>query len=300
MTGAKPENDVDTYGLGREEANSNRGAGWWVRLRRQGHKIVRLFKDSIYGSPEASLEQAMAYRDAVISALPPATNHEQAVLLRKNNHSGISGVRRIETDDGEAWQATLMDIDGQKRATFSIARYGEEAAKSLAIVQRGKWLKGLPVKYLAYAHHAEVVAMQRFADRLVPVSDVFPVVNITDDEIKAQLKDINARFDALRPQRLRVRVKSYAEDRLSVSVSDAGYPARRKLFQLNRNQQSLEVVLTTANIRIEETITHFYNAGVAGWFRESHGNSLLDPSRFDPCEGFNVLVFVPGELITGK
>ncbi|MCV9947450.1 hypothetical protein [Rhizobium sp. BT-175] len=97
-----------------------------------------------------------------------------------------------------------------------------------------------------------------------------------------------------------MRVKSYAEDRLSVSVSDAGYPARRKLFQLNRNQQSLDVVLTAANIRIEETITDFYNAGVAGWFRESHGNSLLDPSQFDPSEGFNVLVFVPGELITGK
>ncbi|PDT39087.1 hypothetical protein CO671_00850 [Rhizobium sp. M10] len=47
------------------------------------HRLVgksnpRLFKDNVDGSPEASLVQAEAYRDVVISALPPKTNHEQA------------------------------------------------------------------------------------------------------------------------------------------------------------------------------------------------------------------------------
>ncbi len=47
-----------------------------MSLRRRGHKIVRLFKDSIYGSDEAAYIAARAYRDAIIEAIPPATNHE--------------------------------------------------------------------------------------------------------------------------------------------------------------------------------------------------------------------------------
>lgn len=38
------------YGISREEANERRGAGWWVNLSRQGQRIARLFKDSVYGS----------------------------------------------------------------------------------------------------------------------------------------------------------------------------------------------------------------------------------------------------------
>ena len=98
------KHDADAYGLKREEANERRGAGWWVSLRRRGHRIVRLFKDSVYGCDEATYKAARAYRDAIIEAIPPATNHEQAVLLRKNNKSGISGVRRVETRDGDVWE----------------------------------------------------------------------------------------------------------------------------------------------------------------------------------------------------
>lgn len=143
------KHDADNYGLKREDANERRGAGWWVSLRRRGHRIVRLFKDSVYGCDKATYKAARAYRDAIIEAIPPATNHEQAVLLRKNNQSGVSGVRRIETREGDAWQATLMTNDGQKRESFSIPKFGELAAKSMAIAQRRKWLTALPVTHLA-------------------------------------------------------------------------------------------------------------------------------------------------------
>ncbi|TCN34139.1 hypothetical protein EV184_102451 [Sinorhizobium americanum] len=59
---ARTLRDVDIYGIWREEANERRGAGWWVSLSRQGQRVVRLFKDSVYSSPDASLAQAEAYR----------------------------------------------------------------------------------------------------------------------------------------------------------------------------------------------------------------------------------------------
>ncbi|MGV2130182.1 hypothetical protein ACQZ4Q_04455 [Agrobacterium vitis] len=286
----------DTYALFREEHNENHGAGWWVDLRRRGIRVVRLFKDSIYGSPQASFDQAKAYRDAVMSVLPPATNHEQAVLLRKNNKSGISGVRHVELAEDEAWEASLLTRTEHKREKFSVREYGEEQAKAMAIALRRKWLEELPVKHLAYAEHSEEMTRQYFGDQLAPVSDVLPEVSITKTEAKARLKAINAHFDALRPPRLRVRVRSYQEGRLSVHVSDAGFPAQRKLVMLNTKHMSLGESLAKASNRIIDLITAFYNPGVARWFIQNHGHILLDPALYNPDEGFNVLLFVPQEL----
>ncbi|MES5097858.1 hypothetical protein ABUK73_06480 [Agrobacterium sp. BA1120] len=287
------KHDAGKYGLKREEANERRGAGWWVSLRRRGHKIVRLFKDSIYGSDAAAYAQARAFRDAVIAAIPPVTNHEQAVLLRKNNQSGISGVRRIDTRDGDLWQATLMTNEGQKRENFSVSKFGEQAAKSMAIAQRRNWLKDLPVTHLAYAHHAAEVARQEFAADLVPAADVMPETHIDAAEIEARIKAVNDTFNQLRPKRLRVRVKSYNGCELSVAVSDAGTPAKRRLVQINMRKMGKAETLDAAKSAVEATIIEFYDADVAEWFMSKHGDVLLDETRFDVREGFNILLFVP-------
>ncbi len=284
------KHDADGYGLHREDANERRGAGWWVSLRRRGHKIVRLFKDSIYGSDAAAYAQARAFRDAIIEAIPPATNQEQAVLLRKNNKSGISGVRRVETRDGDTWQATLMTNEGQKRESFSVSKFGEDAAKSMAIAQRRKWLKDLPVTHLAYAHHAAEVAQEYFADDLIPVSDVMPETHLTDDEIKARLQSINDKFDSIRPKRLRVRVKSYHAGRLSVFVSDAGKPAKSKLLQINIRRMQRCEILSVVRSNVEASIAEFYDAETAHGFMRAHGRSLLSEEGFNIRDGFNVLV----------
>ncbi|WJH37675.1 AP2 domain-containing protein (plasmid) [Aliirhizobium terrae] len=296
--GQPPQDDAATYALTREEPNKNRGAGWSVALRRRGHRIVRLFKDSIYGSSEASYEQAQAYRDAIIAALPPRTNHEQAVKIRKNNQSGISGVRRVETEQGDVWQATLMTNEGQKKESFSIGRYGEEAAKSMAIAQRARWLRGLPVKHLAYAHHAEAVTRERFAEQLVSATDVLPQVQISDQEVVARIAAVNAQFDAARPPRLRVRVKSYGRDRVSIAVSDGGQPAQRKLVHISTASMSAAEIRAILKARISTTIEEIYDAGIARWFAEAHGDALLAEDTTDLSEGFNVLVWVP--LRTGS
>jgi hypothetical protein len=292
-----PEDDADTYALTREEPNRNRGAGWLVALRRRGHKIVRLFKDSIYGSSEASYAQARAYRDAIITALPPRTNHEQAVQIRRNNQSGISGVRRVETDQGDVWQATLTTKEGQKKESFSISRYGEEAAKSMAIAQRARWLRGLPVKHLAYAHHAEAITRENFAEQLTSAADVLPQLQISDEEIATRIAEINARFDVDRPPRLRVRVKSYGEGRISIAVSDGAQPAQRKLTHVNTASMSSEEMLATVKARIGDAVRTIYNSAIARWFTEVHGDKLLAKGTFDVSEGFNVLVWVPMDII---
>ena len=290
------KHDADTYGLRREKAaEAHHGAGWWVSIRRRGHRIVRLFKDSIYGSGDETYRQARAYRDAIILAIPPATNHEQAVLLRKNNRSGISGVRRVETADGDVWQATLMTNEGQKRENFSIAKLGEEAAKSMAITQRRTWLRALPVTHLAYAHHAAEVARTQFGDGLAPVDDVMPEAHYSDADIEARIRAINDRFDAERPKRLRVRVKSYSTDRISIAVSDAGSPARKKLRHLNRRGKTLVDIIDTIKESVRESVTAIHDENTACWFSSEHANKLLDLRTFNVDEGFNVLVFVPPE-----
>ncbi|WP_284777590.1 AP2/ERF family transcription factor [Agrobacterium sp. lyk4-40-TYG-31] len=290
------KHDAEGYGLHREEANERRGASWWVSLRRRGHKIVRLFKDSIYGSNEAAYRAARYYRDAIIAAIPPATNHEQAVLLRKTNQSGISGVRRIKSREGDAWQATLMTNCGQKRENFSVSKFGEPAAKSMAIAQRRKWLADLPVTHLAYAHHAAEVAQEHFAADLIPVKDVMPETHLTHDEIETRIKSINDDFDNARPKRLRVRVKCYHGNTLSVFVSDAGKPAKRKLVQINTRKLDKAEMLAAARSVVEATITEFYDSDVARWFMDAHGDNLLTDKQFHVRQGFNVLVFLPTEF----
>ncbi|MBO9653454.1 MAG: hypothetical protein J7562_03985 [Agrobacterium tumefaciens] len=290
------KHDADNYGLRREEAvGARRSGGWWVSLRRRGHRIVRLFKDSVYGSGHAAYCQARAYRDAIILAIPPATNLEQAVLVRTNNRSGISGVRRVETADGDAWQATLMTREGQKRENFSIAKLGEEAAKSMAITQRRKWLKALPVTHLAYAHHAAEVARMQFGDELAPVDNVMPEAHYSDADIEARIRAINDRFDAERPKRLRVRVKSYSTDRISIAVSDAGSPAHKKLRHLNRRGKTRVDIIDTIKESVRESVTAIHDENTAFWFSSEHANKLLDLQTFNVDEGFNVLVFVPTE-----
>ena len=286
----------DLYALLREEATARRGAGWWVSLRRRGHKIVRLFKDSVHGSPGASFCQAKAYRDAVLAALPPLTNHEQAVQLRRTNQSGISGVRRIETAAGDLWQATLMTRDGQKRENFSVSKFGEAAAKSMAIAQRERWLKALPVTHLAYAHHAEAVADLKFKDLLSPVTSVRPERQMSEEEIERRLNEINAQFDALRPPRLRVRVKSYHEGRLSVSVSDAGQPAKRSLVQVNVRGLAPGEMRSRLGQTLQKAIARIYSDPVAEWFMESQAPALVDAVCIQPEQGFNVLLFVPPDI----
>jgi hypothetical protein len=149
------------------------------------------------------------------------------------------------------------------------------------------------VTHLAYAHHAAEVARAQFADGLAPADDVLPGERRADADIKARIKEINDQFDAARPKRLRVRVKSYSTDRVSIAVSDAESPARKKLMHLNRRGKTGIEIIDAINKTVRETVTEIHDDKIACWFCSTYGNDLLNPPTFNIDDGFNVLVIVP-------
>jgi hypothetical protein len=107
---------------------------------------------------------------------------------------------------------------------------------------------------------------------------------------------VNARFDAYRPPRLRVRVKSYGKYRVSIAVSNAGQSAQRKLVQVNTASMSADELRGSLMARIGEMIEAIYSADVARWFAKAHGDALLARGAFEVLEGFNVLVWIPNRM----
>lgn len=283
----------DFYGVEREEETSRRKPGWAVKLRRQGRLVTRLFKDGLYGSAEAALEQARAYRDAVLAAVPPRTNHEQATQLRRTNRSGISGVCRVELKTDAYWQAQLTTSAEQRKVRFLVSQHGEEAARERAIEQRRRWLEALPPTFLTHSPHADAVSRQTAADRLVRAIDVTPQEALSREEFDRRLADVNARFDALTPRQLRVRIKRYSPYHTSVAVSDGGRPARRSLTQIRDRGRSMPVLLVQIRQIVAAKVEDLYGESSSCWFMRRHGDELLSSERFAPEVGVNVCVVVP-------
>jgi hypothetical protein len=103
----------------------------------------------------------------------------------------------------------------------------------------------------------------------MPAADVLPQVQISDEEVTARIAAINARFDADRPFRLRIRVKSYGKGRVSIAVSNGGQPAQRTLVQVNTASMKAEEMHDAVNARIGATIEEIYSADVANGFPEN-------------------------------
>lgn len=131
-----PEN-AENYGIHREKPKkAKHGTGWRTCIQRRGILVWRNFKDDVYGSSKAALSEARVYRDAIIDALPPMTNKEHAVQLRKNNKTGVAGVFRGERSSGPYWEAHIHTAKFTKKKKFPVSQHGEERARELAIDQR--------------------------------------------------------------------------------------------------------------------------------------------------------------------
>ncbi|WP_337270886.1 hypothetical protein [Oryzifoliimicrobium ureilyticus] len=281
------------YAIIRELAQANRGDGWCVNLRRRGRLIRRTFKDSIYGSEQASLAEAVAFRDAIISALPPRTNHEQAVLLKSTNNSGISGVRKTEFRGQEVWQVTLLTNDGQNKAQFSIRKYGDARAREMAIRTRRAWLEKLPVKHLTYAEYSSEVTQSVFGDQLQPVEDVLPEVNISEEEVTAILKAIETDFDARKPRRLKIRVSQYDQPRITLYVSDGKTPAKKKQKFISTARLTSEEIMLELQTTIVTFITELYDEAVAQWFIKHHWFGRFTAEKVSSKTGINFVLHLP-------
>lgn len=130
------------YALARIDIVSASTHGWQVRLQRRGQKYAKFFSDSAAGSPERALYFAKQWRDQLVEKLEV---DDSARICKRSlrNSSGVIGVSRVKvTTNGtvyEFWQATWSPRPGERRCLkFSIKRYGDERAFTLAVEARRK------------------------------------------------------------------------------------------------------------------------------------------------------------------
>jgi hypothetical protein len=114
--------------------------GWSVHYQRARKRVTRYFADRANGGRDEAYAAALHFASAL-----PADNGEIRVLLRrllprKTCRSGMPGVAKLmrhPPDRGAFWVAYWDDASGHKvQKKFSVARYGEEIARELAIEAR--------------------------------------------------------------------------------------------------------------------------------------------------------------------
>ena len=122
--------------------------GYQVRLMRDGEATSKFFSDSAHGGKAKALKSARTFRDSLVKKLGPADTGPHD-LPSSRNTSGIVGVRRREavreTDEYTYyhyfWEASWTDASGERqKRNFSVNKYGEAEAKSLAVAARKKGL----------------------------------------------------------------------------------------------------------------------------------------------------------------
>jgi len=141
------------YGISRFDDAVRYTHGWRVSLRRRGKMLVQNFPDKKYGGRQKALRLAQQYRDDLLGRFPPISRKEVCHIRRSNNNSGISGVctyaKRYKLRDGTIketryWEANWPGEDGKKLSiNFSVKKYGEELARSMAIRARQRGMEGV-------------------------------------------------------------------------------------------------------------------------------------------------------------
>ena len=130
----------------RIDNDDKRTHSWLVQVQRRGKIVFQYFSDNLYGGKRKALTAAQQYRDQLLDQM----QDEQYPLWRRNrkrrnNTSGIVGVGRYlarETVGGKLverafWQAFWDGSDGKRHSRkFSVSKYGEAKAKSLARAAR--------------------------------------------------------------------------------------------------------------------------------------------------------------------
>lgn len=116
-----------------------RTRGWWVRMQREGVNFRKLFSDSVYGSPENSLKEAIAHLEEIKAAIP--RSRKLYSNSAKKGSGPIPGVRRVMSkrkgNPYWSWQASWSPEPGvYKHKKFGELKHGEQGAMKLAIAHR--------------------------------------------------------------------------------------------------------------------------------------------------------------------
>ena len=116
--------------------------GWQVGINRQSGEIYRLFSDGIHGGYHKAYRAASTWLDSILSLYPTRDRLLKMQSTWKHNRSGTTGVYRWPADGssppGAYWAAQWIETpyDRPKRRKFSVAHYGENQAKRLAVAAR--------------------------------------------------------------------------------------------------------------------------------------------------------------------
>jgi hypothetical protein len=129
-----------SQGIYRVDSPKNGTYAWIVVLTRNRESFRKHFTDGIHGGREQALAAAIAYRDEIVARFAPLKRSEYVSVLRKNNTSGHPGVRLNRDSEGNPlyWAASWVPQAGAKAKVvkFSVAKYGFERAKELAVRAR--------------------------------------------------------------------------------------------------------------------------------------------------------------------
>lgn len=133
-------------------------AGWRVALVRRGEEYLRCFTVARYGSQDLALVAAKAWRDRIAQEARPLTKAEYSQVVRSNNSSGHPGVylrrQRKRNAAGQEveyllWQAqTPEGVKPFRSKSFSVSRFGFDAAFELAVEARQEFVQALQGYYL--------------------------------------------------------------------------------------------------------------------------------------------------------
>ena len=285
------------------------GGAWTVNLRRHGQRLARSFPDRRWGGRDAALDAARAWRDAVMAAVPPITNHHAATRVPARSTTGIAGVNRVVPADrpqDAMWLATLTTCEGFRRRAFTVSTHGEDGARAKAIAQRRTWLAELPPRQLAYCDASRSVAATQDPPATAPSLD--PLPKLSTDEIARRLAQVNARIDATMPRRLRWSVRPQNRHRpkgaLVLRISDAGSPARWKTKTLSPKRRAPDdlpaAILSKARDWLRATAADLHGPQTARWFHDTHLAEALDTERFDPIIGAGGDAIVPQKEKTSR
>lgn len=145
----------------------HRNHTWKVALRRKNKEMHKYFTDTVHGGTAQALVAAIAWRDEIEAK---HSNASYAIWRRERipptNTTGLVGVYRginPKKRDGRVieyyyWQGYWSGVDGKRISrTFSINKFGEEAAKDLAICARREGMAQI-VKQLKRANKSSRAA----------------------------------------------------------------------------------------------------------------------------------------------
>ena len=129
-------------GIARIDQREKHNHGFFVRLQRKGIIHSAFFADKSHGGKRRAFRAAQKHFRGLEKKYQPITRKRWAEMLRRKGKSGIIGVRRaIIRRRGKRgrvyWQANWSPKPHVvRRRTFSVRKFGERKARTLAILAR--------------------------------------------------------------------------------------------------------------------------------------------------------------------